>query len=1058
MGDGTYCPVGSPQHFPAYAMNAHVMNMVIINTGTSYGKEGAPMRSSWIPVMLIVALLMAIFPITIPDDVDAAQSGDYPANYNMQDYEPSAEEQWDLDVTQTSDGRFFAVWADSRLLYSDIRSSKSQNGTVWGDGLPNNDQIVNSDTGGGNDHWHPSITNDDRPRLYTIWLDNGGDDTRLMLSTSNNSGALWAPMVQITAVTGKISEPWIRWSPTVGLVIVYVLERSRNETGPMQRDIMFTRSTDDGETFSTPIVLNDDDTDEDQLHPKLTVSEMGRVAVAWEDYRNGDSISRRNSDIFAIVTDNGISFSSNFRVGAPDDEQQQLPDLAFSQNGDLIVVWQESTLSGWRIKYSIGWSSPGSLDMNLSEDHFGVANNITRKDQFKPKVDYIRGSFAIAWTEIDTMDFYLIRTGYISRAGEIVSGDHIVDNTIDLGKFINDPDIYIAEMVKETVAVIGSDQKTQVFWLDRRTDPNPSNDIKEDSDPYTATARHDLSMPLGPKKLQASVNSVSWGEATISWERSPDIEFKGYYLTIGKGSNPDLPDERLNDGSILKRTETAFTFKNLEPETEYQVRLMTLDRMGQRSDSNPVTFTTGSNGRPSFFFSEPNGVSDASDEGFLISWECSDPEEIATFTLHYDTDLDPDGQVFLYSGTTADDNGFGSFHWNTSSLTPGGYTINATIDDGVNDPLTVHSPAVIVTHRTIVLDHPRVMSVSVDGGKVTAHADAKVRVTFSKPISQVSITEDTVFVLDPMNIRVEGTISMTGTETMTWYPDGRLELGSEYRLILRSDIKDLEGLELDGQNIGQPSGYEFSIITRSAAGIPEVRKWAPQGPGVPLRPMIEVLFDIPMSPSSFSEDAMSLMGPDGEEVLLDSTVDEDGFSFVATTRRPLKENSTYTMNLSTGLISLKGQRIDGGFEWSFTTGAPDMSKDSDNDQVPDDLDIFPNDPMESRDTDNDMIGDNTDLDDDGDGMSDIWEEQYGLDPLNGKDADLDPDGDGKTNLEEFRAGSNPISRVDDNSSLTTFLLVVVIGLLIVLILAGYAIFQRNKFSEERAHRHFFQEE
>lgn len=47
------------------------------------------------------------------------------------------------------------------------------------------------------------------------------------------------------------------------------------------------------------------------------------------------------------------------------------------------------------------------------------------------------------------------------------------------------------------------------------------------------------------------------------------------------------------------------------------------------------------------------------------------------------------------------------------------------------------------------------------------------------------------------------------------------------------------------------------------------------------------------------------------------------------------------------------------------------------------------------------------LDDDLDGMSDLWEGSYGLDPDDPADAAFDPDADGRTNLEEFEAGSDP---------------------------------------------------
>ena len=49
---------------------------------------------------------------------------------------------------------------------------------------------------------------------------------------------------------------------------------------------------------------------------------------------------------------------------------------------------------------------------------------------------------------------------------------------------------------------------------------------------------------------------------------------------------------------------------------------------------------------------------------------------------------------------------------------------------------------------------------------------------------------------------------------------------------------------------------------------------------------------------------------------------------------------------------------------------------------------------DQADNDNDTLGDVCDLDDDNDGMPDIWELQHELDPFDSSDSDLDPDDDG----------------------------------------------------------------
>ena len=55
-----------------------------------------------------------------------------------------------------------------------------------------------------------------------------------------------------------------------------------------------------------------------------------------------------------------------------------------------------------------------------------------------------------------------------------------------------------------------------------------------------------------------------------------------------------------------------------------------------------------------------------------------------------------------------------------------------------------------------------------------------------------------------------------------------------------------------------------------------------------------------------------------------------------------------------------------------------------------------------------------DLDDDGDGLPDEWEEAHGFDPLALTDSSTDEDSDGLTRLEESEKNTNP--GVDDTDS------------------------------------------
>ena len=59
-----------------------------------------------------------------------------------------------------------------------------------------------------------------------------------------------------------------------------------------------------------------------------------------------------------------------------------------------------------------------------------------------------------------------------------------------------------------------------------------------------------------------------------------------------------------------------------------------------------------------------------------------------------------------------------------------------------------------------------------------------------------------------------------------------------------------------------------------------------------------------------------------------------------------------------------------------------------------------------------VVTQDPDADDDGDGMSNAWEDKYGFDPFDPTDAAKDNDNDGYSNLAEYKAGTDP---TDPNS-------------------------------------------
>ncbi len=95
--------------------------------------------------------------------------------------------------------------------------------------------------------------------------------------------------------------------------------------------------------------------------------------------------------------------------------------------------------------------------------------------------------------------------------------------------------------------------------------------------------------------------------------------------------------------------------------------------------------------------------------------------------------------------------------------------------------------------------------------------------------------------------------------------------------------------------------------------------------------------------------------------------------------------------------------------------------EGDSDGIADDSDNCPTvNNANQLDTDSDGLGDVCDDDADGDGMSNDYENTYGLDPLDAADASLDNDNDGLLNGGEATLGTNPLLADSDSDGISDY--------------------------------------
>ncbi len=183
------------------------------------------------------------------------------------------------------------------------------------------------------DHDDPSAANNQttkqkpaKPKLAVgVTIDGDGrlwlarvENQRLLVSHSYDGGVSFSSAVAVTPVPEEIStdgenRPKIAVARDGTVLLSWTQVLPQRHSG----NIRFSRSTDSGETFSSPITLNDDGRITGHRFDALTIDGSGSVVVAWLDARDRDAARERGekfsgtSIYTARSIDNGANFGAN---------------------------------------------------------------------------------------------------------------------------------------------------------------------------------------------------------------------------------------------------------------------------------------------------------------------------------------------------------------------------------------------------------------------------------------------------------------------------------------------------------------------------------------------------------------------------------------------------------------------------------------------------------------------------------------------------------------------------------------------------------------------------
>ncbi|MCK4672611.1 T9SS type A sorting domain-containing protein [candidate division WOR-3 bacterium] len=192
--------------------------------------------------------------------------------------------------------------------------------------------------------------------IYLVWRDDRFGNplwynSRVFFSKSTDAGDTWSPNLMISVDSDTLwgSRPHLTLDALGNIYIAYRLKNDNTDN----QDIYFTKSTDGGDSFSSPIMVNDSVEVLYQDDCAIAVDSSGQnVYIVWEDKRE----PLYEVDIyFAHSTDGGTSFLPSMRVNDDDSAMQWHPVITCDETGqNVYVAWMDNrdTLHGWDVYFS----------------------------------------------------------------------------------------------------------------------------------------------------------------------------------------------------------------------------------------------------------------------------------------------------------------------------------------------------------------------------------------------------------------------------------------------------------------------------------------------------------------------------------------------------------------------------------------------------------------------------------------------------------------------------------------------------------------------------------
>ncbi len=220
-------------------------------------------------------------------------------------------------------------------------------------------------------------------------------------------------------------------------------------------DAYFSRSTDNGTTWDTPIKINQDNTNRQNYYPFITVNPNGVVCAAWYDRRDDENDSKSDYYI-AYSFDGGKTFSDNIKVTSqPTNFANFIGARRFgigeyntlvATKGMCIPVWADDRDGDGMLDVYIG-KVPISQHTTGLNEVINISGSLKLNISPNPATEFAKADVYSKLNTIANISILDIRGKTILTMKNIslLAGDNSID--LDLGSL--GAGVYFAEIVTE---------------------------------------------------------------------------------------------------------------------------------------------------------------------------------------------------------------------------------------------------------------------------------------------------------------------------------------------------------------------------------------------------------------------------------------------------------------------------------------------------------------------------------------------------------------------------------------------------------------------------------